>query len=246
MNKLILLAALSGLLIAGCSGLSVSVENPEDTVATQVAAAIAATTAALESEPPTAVPTIPPTAAAPTEPPAPARSLYFDPELGYQVSYDPSWAFTASEGTGLSILDGRGRTLAFEKEGYSLEITVLDGVADPGCGGLLGPDFNADDFLIFQIDGTEVWRTKAETGIVNGFFMGDVTFLEVISPEELYPEPDEDGYSGQYVCRFVISDHLTAISYRLPLSLENLEAGQVNLELLAEMDEIMTSLTWNQ
>lgn len=245
MKKLIVIAALSGLLITGCSGISVSVEDTEDTVATQVAAAIAATSAAMETEPPTAEPTLPPTAAAPTEPSAPPKSVYQDPALGFRISYDSSWTFTTTEGTELSILDGRGRRLAFEKNGYFLEITVLDGVADPGCGGLLGPDFNPDNFHIFEIDGTEVWRTRAENGIVNGFFMGDMSFLEIISPVELYSEPDENGYSGQYVCRFVISDHLTAISYRLPLSVESLEAGEADIALLAEMDSIMASLTWS-
>jgi len=50
---------------------------------------------------------------------------------------------------------------------------------------------------------------------------------------------------GEYTCALEIDSRIFSITYRLPVSLEAIQAGQYRADILAEMDAILQSIIWN-
>jgi hypothetical protein len=68
--------------------------------------------------------------------------------------------------------------------------------------------------------------------------------IDIILPTELWDKVNADGAIGNYTCSPQIGEYRIRISYLLPVSVADLKAGHFKPKLLAEMDYILTSLTW--
>ena len=86
--------------------------------------------------------------------------------------------------------------------------------------------------------------SPTEAGWVNSYHDDQVSFIDIIVPTELRNEVDPNGEIGVFSCSPQLNDYIVSISYQLPVSVEDLKEGRFNPERLAEMDYILTSLTW--
>ncbi len=167
---------------------------------------------------------------------------YTDPDLDFSLNYDPSWQLETRTGTDLN--DGSGRTILLEKEGYQFKLQFQRKPEVAGeCGGIL-TQADLTRYWKYPLGQLEVWRAKAEAGWVNSYHDDRISFIDIIVPTELWDETDARGEIGVFSCSPQINDYLVNISYQLPVSVENLKAGRFKPERLAEMDYILTSLTW--
>jgi WD40 repeat protein len=167
---------------------------------------------------------------------------YTDPELDFSLSYDPAWQIETQTGTDLN--DGSGRTVLLEQEGYQFKLQFQRKSEVVGaCGGVL-TQADLSHFWKYPLGQLEVWRAKAEAGWVNGDHGDQISFIDIMVPTELRAEADATGEIGVFSCSPQINDYIVHISYQLPVSVEDLKAGQFNAKRLAEMDYILTSLAW--
>jgi hypothetical protein len=166
----------------------------------------------------------------------PPPRTYKDPVLGFSLEYDPTWR--------LEVRNGAGRSILLEKEGYEFQMQLQRRPTVSGeCNGLLEPA-QLTLYWKYPLGQAEVWRAKAEAGRVNGDNDDQHSVIDIIVPTELWDKPDSNGAVGEYTCAPAINDYIVRISYLLPVSAEDLKAGQFNPARLAEMDYILTSLTW--
>jgi hypothetical protein len=167
---------------------------------------------------------------------------YTDSELGFSLKYDSSWRLETCTGTDLN--DGSGRTIVLEKEGYKFKLQLQHkAVAAGECGGIL-TQADLPRYWKYPLGQFEVWRAKAETGWVNSYHDDRASFIDIIVPTELRDEADTKGEIGLFSCSPQVNDYIVSISYQLPVSVEDLKAGQFNAKRLAEMDYILASLAW--
>lgn len=207
---------------------------------------VVGTLSAIPSLTPTASPTATFTPASPT-PTVANIQTYVDPDFGFKLQYDISWQLEVKPGSGMTYYDGNGRTVWLRKDGYIFQMAVIGGPGDvENCAGTFQQN-PTEQYWVYTVDDVEIWRIKAEQGEINGFFDDNLSFIDIISPLELYKEPKIDEYGtdwGSYTCEPQISNHGVRIDYLLPVSLANLQAGNFSQEILAEMDNILISLTW--
>jgi hypothetical protein len=173
-----------------------------------------------------------------------APQSYADPELGFALQYDASWHLEVRSGTALNDLSGR--TILLEREGYQFRMMIRDRPHVVGeCTGSLRQE-DLGSYWRYRIDDREAWRAKAEAGFVNSYHDGQVAFIDIISPASLPDQTDKNGQAGLYTCSFDMDGRVLSVSYKLPVSVEDLKAGRYRADLLAEMDGILTSITWRQ
>lgn len=238
-KKALLLILVGMVCLTACGTLEVSVEQPASATidASQLATIVAAT---LAYQPGGAGPHA-------TEQPSAQPGVlqtYRDPELGFRLQYDGSWTLDAKPGSGMIYNAGRGRTLTLTKENYTFQFNVIAGPGDVnGCAGMFQGD-PTGQYMTYHIDGVELWRIKAEAGLINGFSDNNSSYLDIIAPVSLYKQADASGFWGSYTCEPQINNVGVQISYRLPVSVDDLKAGRFRRDLLAEMDQILTSITW--
>ena len=238
--------AISLLALTGCATSS-TVDQPlsnEDQIATIVAGTLSAI--------PTPTPATNPTATFTPVIPTPTTSniqTYVDPDFGFKIQYDISWQLDVKPGSGMTYYDGQGRTVWLKKDGYIFQLAVIGGIGDvENCAGIFQQN-PIEQYWVYMVDDVEIWRIKAEEGEINSYYDDSSSFIDIISPLEVYKEPKVDAYGtdwGSYTCEPQISNHGVRIDYMLPVSLEDLEAGNFNQEILSEMDDILVSLTWRQ
>lgn len=167
---------------------------------------------------------------------------YIDPDLDFRLNYDPSWQLEAR--TGADLNDGSGRTVVLQKDGYQFELKFQLKPAVAGeCGGVLNQS-DLPRFWKYPLGPLQVWRAKAEAGWVNSYNDDQISFIDILTPTELWDDADADGDIGLFSCSPQVNDYIFSLSYRLPVSVEDLKAGRFSPERLAEMDYILTSLTW--
>jgi hypothetical protein len=232
MNTKLLSIILMGVIaLSACGTLEVTLEQPPTPtvdaarVATIVAATLAAWPAATRSA-------------------SAGPQTYVDPELGFRLRYDASWQFDARPGSGMIYSAGRGRTLTLKNEDYVLQLNIIAGPGDVnGCSGMFQGN-PAGQYVILHVDGVDLWRIRAESGEINGFSNENSSYLDIIAPLALYKQPDASGFWGSYTCEPQINNVGVQICYRFPVSLDELKAGHFRQDLLAEMDQILASLTW--
>jgi hypothetical protein len=184
----------------------------------------------VEPAAPVAVPTVAPTLpiAAVT---AVAPETYVDPELGFQLTFVPSWHLEVSPGAALN--DGSGKTVVLEKDGYQFKLRIQNRPQVVGrCRGSL-PEDTHSSFWGYTLGDLQVWRVKAEEGLVYGYHDDQIAFISIISPV------DDDTYT----CSLETHGQVLSIDYMLPVSVKDLEAGRFRPDILAEMDYILCSIT---
>ena len=177
--------------------------------------------------------------------PPPTTVPYTDSNLNFSLRYPTSWTLEAHHGTNLN--DGSGKTIHLERAGYLVSLVVQPKPEDAGeCGGLFQQTSDSpENYWHYQTDGIALWRPKLEAGFTDGYADGSLTFAGIISPTRLYDTPDANGYVGEFTCALEINNRIFSITYRLPVSLEAIQAGQYRADLLAEMDDILQSIQFN-
>ena len=93
------------------------------------------------------------------------------------------------------------------------------------------------------MDGINLWRPNLEMGHSSNYYDHETTLAD-IHTYSLDDDPDGKAYIGESSCFMEIDDTTFAIHYRLPVSLDAMQAGQYRSDLLAEMDGILQSITW--
>lgn len=170
---------------------------------------------------------------------------YTDPMLNFSLRYPSAWTLEVRAGTNRN--DGSGRTILLEREGYLLEMEAQFRPDIPGeCSGRFHQDNDSpDDYWHYEADGVASWRPRVEKGHAGGYNDDTLTFVTIISPTHLTDTVDSKGYLGSYTCSLEIEAKIFAIDYRLPLSLDAIEAGQHRADIVAEMDGILQSIIWD-
>ncbi len=167
---------------------------------------------------------------------------FVDPELGLRLSFQASWRLDAESGTTLN--DGSGRTITLERDGYIFKVMAQNKPKNASpCAGPLRQE-TVDQYRKLKIDGVPVWRAEAEKGMVNGYNDSQLSVVDIISPTELYAEPDSNGVIGAYNCALEFGNRIVRISYELPVSVDDLRAGRYKPDRLQEMDTLLESITW--
>jgi len=170
-----------------------------------------------------------------------APQTYRDADLGFGLHYEASWHLDARSGTALN--DGSGRTVILERDGYQLKMMIQNKPRVVGvCAGLLRRDARTA-YWEYAVDDLRVWRAKAEAGFVNGYHDDQRAFIDIIAPALMYDKPTQDDYIGEYTCSLEAKGKVLSISYVLPVSANDLKAGQFRADILAEMDYILTSIS---
>ena len=163
-----------------------------------------------------------------------APETYVDPELGFWLTYAPSWHLEARPGTALN--DGSGKTIILVKDGYQFKLKIQNRPKVVGrCAGLLPEDAHLS-FWEYTIGDLPVWRIKAEEGLINGYHDSQCAFISIVSPID----------DRRYTCSLQTHGQVLGIDYMLPVSADDIRMGRFRSDILAEMDYILDSISWDQ
>lgn len=157
---------------------------------------------------------------------------YSDPNLGVTFQFNPAWKLTITP-------EEAWQRLTLSQDGYEVQIRFQPRPdVIPTCSGLL-TESNVDNFWKDNLPIGETWRAKAEMGFSNSYQDADLVFIDIVWPEI----ESEDPIRGTMACNLALDHLLLGISYLLPVNVSELSDGDYEQQLLAEMDQIVASLT---
>lgn len=167
---------------------------------------------------------------------------YKDKLYGYAINFPSSWVvnpFTNKDDYYNVTRSG----VTFKKARYEVMVNNYGKIPKSGCGSLIT---SKNNFVKINVPALELWRPKIEEGKVDGMVAVNPQGAEFVTlnlgtfEKVQTTAPNTD---GSLDCNFLVNNYRYEISYKFPVVGED-NLKNIDKEVLAEMDKIVSSIVW--